>query len=443
MRLQYQKFSDIYKSILSAGLDSVNPRKLINRKLSLKGNILKISGVNFNLSGFAKIYTIGIGKGAAGMCEGLTDVLGEKLSGGIIISGTFYDFKTKKLISLAGDHPYPGKNSLKAGIALNRFVQNIEKNDLVVGLTTGGASAMVQAYPDEINYKDIVNTNKLLIRSGADINEINCVRKNLSTIKGGKLAEKIYPARIISLLISDVIGSDPGTIGSGLFYKDNSTPSDAINILKKYSLWESVGEGIIYYLKNKKKNKFPDKSFIDTFVLGKNIDALNGMQKKSLELGIKSKIITSEESGDVGDAAKRYGILIKNRIYSRNNNDESELLLFGGEFTVNVSGKGDGGRVQEFLLRLLLELKNVNHPFFIAGIGTDGKDGTSDSAGAWIDNETIGKCGNEPMRMISGYLNNNDSHNFFKRFNQLIFTGLTGTNVTDVFLIFLNRPIPR
>ena len=160
-------------------------------------------------------------------------------------------------------------------------------------------------------------------------------------------------------------------------------------------------------------------------------------KERAEELGFISEILSSDEQGDVKSASKRYGELIRRKFSEGKNFNGGILLLSGGEFTVNVTGKGAGGRVQEFLLLLIHELKDIASPFFIAGVGTDGQDGKTDAAGAWINENTYKLSGNEPEVIISRHLENNDSYNYFKKLNQLIYTGPTGTNVMDIFLFFL------
>ena len=439
-----RRFKENYRSILESAIEAVKPKFLLKKNVNTHGETLKIRDEIFDLSEFEKIYVIGIGKGAPSLCDGLIDIFGEKIEKGIIISGENYKPGSEKISSFKGDHPFPGDNSIHAAEELKKFIRNINNKDLVITLLTGGSSAMIISPPEGIGLKDISEINSLLIRSGASIHEINCIRKHLSTIKGGLLAKMIHPARIISLIISDVTGSDPGVIGSGPFYGDPSTFQDAVDILRKYSLIQKVGKTITDHLKKGAAGDIDDTpepddpTFINnrSYIIGENINALNAAKERAEELGLNSEILRSDEQGDVRSASKRYGELIRKRV-SNNTADRGLLLLAGGEFTVKVSGKGEGGRVQEFLLSLLPELKDITTPFLIAGAGTDGRDGKTDAAGAWIDENTFRLSATDPQAVISRYLKNNDSYNYFKKLDQLIYTGPTGTNVMDIFLFFL------
>jgi len=443
MILPSQRFRKDLSSILESALLSVSPETLVKNSLRIEGDTLRIFNEEFNLSEYDNIHMIAIGKGAPSLCKGLMILLGNRINRGIVISEEQYDPESENIVSLKGDHPFPGKNSLVSAGKLKQFVKRVKNKDLVIALLTGGSSSMVVSPPEEISINDLANVNDLLLRSGAEIKEINTIRKHLSTIKGGMLAKMIHPARIISLIISDVIGSDPETIGSGLFSGDKTTFSDALKIMKKYNIEKKSGEKIIKYIKKGERGVISDTpSPADpefknnrTFVIGENINALNGAASMGNKLGYNTEILSDEENGDVRDAAQRFSEMIKNRAGKKGRG--SELLLFGGEFTVSVKGKGKGGRVQEFLLSVLKELKDETFPYLIAGAGTDGKDGNSDSAGAWIDNRTTTKIENTSYSKITRYLADNDSNSFFGKIDQLIHSGPTGTNVMDIFFVFL------
>ena len=451
MILPSQRFSGNYRSVLESALSAVRPEILINATIRLDSDTLITGSEKTDLSRFTNIHVIGIGKGAPALCEGIIGILGDRISSGIVISGEKYEPGSDRITALRGDHPVPGPASMRSGRALIRFIKKIDKEDLLITLITGGASAMAVSPPEGIGLDELSDVNRHLIRSGASISEINCVRKHLSTIKGGLLARLVYPVKILSLILSDVTGSDPGVIGSGLFYGDRSTFRDALDVIMKYPMNNPSETKILEHLHRGclgDINETPepeDKVFgnIFTYILGDNRTALTAAMVKGEQLGFSTEILTSEEKGDVRDAALRYGELVRKKALGQKSVTRDILLLAGGEFTVNVSGSGEGGRVQEFLLRLLTELKDLPSPFFIAGIGTDGRDGMTDAAGAWISDETIGRAENEGIDILL-FLNNNDSHNFFRRIDQLIFTGPTGTNVADVFFFFIRQPvIPR
>ncbi|MEN8222435.1 MAG: DUF4147 domain-containing protein [Acidobacteriota bacterium] len=443
MILPSQRFREDFSYILESALLSVKPETLLKRNTSIKGDTLRISDREFSLNEYNNIHVIGIGKGAPSLCKALSNMLGIRIGSGIVISGEQFDTGAENIIALKGDHPIPGNNSFNSGEKLKQYTKKIENNDLVFTLLTGGSSSMAVSPPQGISINDLAVVNDLLVRSGAAIEEINTIRKHLSTIKGGKLAKMIHPAKIISLIISDVNGSDPETIGSGPFYGDNTSFGDAIKVLQKYGIEKRSGRNVIEYLKRGKEGltgetPSPEDPMFKknkTFVIGKNIDALNGAALKGKELGYRTQILPKEESGDVREAAQKFAKMIGNRVGNKKGGEE--LLLFGGEFTVSVKGRGKGGRVQEFLLFLLKFLKDETFPYLIAGAGTDGKDGNSNAAGAWIDNGTAAKIEGDTDSVIDNFLVNNNSNKFFEKIGQLVQTGATGTNVMDIFLIFL------
>ena len=437
-----QKYKESCFRVIESVLAYVKPENLLDKKLDLDNGLLRINEKSIDLSTFRKIHIIAAGKAATGMTRWVLSHAGDKISGGIIISDSVQSFRHKGIISLKGDHPVPGANSIHCGNELAGYIKNITGNDLVIGLISGGSSSMILAPPDRIDPEEIIRLNRALLKSGADISEINTVRKHLSAIKGGNLAQKILPASIISLLISDVKGDDPGLIGSGIFSGDRSSFEQALLVLRRHSLLRAAGENIIHYLNDgisgkirKNPSGFLPEN-VRSFIIGNNKDALKAAKKAGEDSGFRSKIIGVDEEGDVRSSSTRYARFIKDRLKRTDAAVNGRLFVFGGEFTVSVRGKGLGGRVQEFLLHLLYKIRYVSKPFLVAGIGTDGRDGPTDAAGAWISNETFQQAGN-PVESALKALKNNDSYRFFKETGQLIVTGPTGTNVRDIFFIYL------
>lgn len=440
-----QRFRKKESFILSAALDAVDPEILVRKIFELNSGILRAGKEALNLSNFTKIHILGAGKGVSFFFKGLKKILGSRISGGLIISLEENSFSDNIVRFSPGDHPIPGKNSLKSGSLLKEYVKNICEKDLVISLITGGASSMILRPPSGIDPGNVSRLNKVLINSGAEIGEINCVRKHLSTLKGGMLAELIYPAKTVTLALSDTLSSSPGDIGSGMFSGDPTSFSDALEVLNKYNLKAKAGKTVTSYFEAGIKGDVPetpkpgDNIFKNyTFLLaGDNLTALKAAGKKADQLGFKTQILKPGDSGDVSIAAKKYAKKIKNIIKNRDPCLPPVLLLAGGELTVKVKGDGKGGRNQEFMLAILRELKDIKHPFHISSIGTDGIDGPTDAAGAWINEQTIKKTGEDPEAFIDRYLKNNDSYRFFEKTGNLIKTGATRTNVMDIRMFFI------
>jgi glycerate-2-kinase len=433
------------KKITKNALYAVDPYNLVLNNLKIQENILFIKDKKIDLDKFDKIHIIGCGKGATYLYKGLKKIVGHRISSGIIVSIKEHSFKDKKVKFFEGSHPIPDRKSLDSGTAVYNYVKNeIKSKDLVFFLITGGASSILIKPFQGINFEDKIKINELLLLCGADIREINCVRKHISAIKGGRLAELIFPAKLVTLIVSDIVDSPFEHIGSGPTIGDSTTFSDAYEVLKKYNLIQKLSPGIIdYFLKGINK-EIPDTPSPDSeifsknysFLIGDNLIALESAKKEAEDLGIKTFILTSRDNGEPLQVAKVYSSMVKKIILSKSSFKSPVLLLCGGELSVYVKGKGKGGRNQEFVLNMLKELKPIKKPFYISSIGTDGIDGPTDAAGAWIDEKTINKV-NRLKLNIDSYLKDNDSYHFFQKINQLIKTGPTRTNVMDLRMFYI------
>ncbi|MCK4614624.1 MAG: glycerate kinase [Thermoplasmata archaeon] len=436
---------ELFHRIMTEALKSVDPQLLVKRCVKLKDNTLTIQDGAFDLSGYRNIHVLGAGKGVPFLFHGLKEVLGGRINGGLIISIEEHAFAGEKVRFIPGSHPIPDERSLAAGKAMIEYIQNnVGEDDMVFFLLAGGGSALM-VYPiPPLQLKDIRRMNMLLLKSGASINEINCVRKHMSGLKGGRLAELISPARIITLFVSDVIDSPLEDIGSGPSIGDSTTFKQAHRVLEKYSLFEKMGRGVGTYFKAGLEGRYPETpepgspQFTQNHhvIIGDNSIALGRAKTAADEMGFDAHILTFRDQGNAHAVAKNYASMIKGIVDHGRPFEPPVLLLAGGELTVNVRGSGKGGRNQEFMLALLMELKGVTAPFHILSIGTDGIDGPTDAAGAWIDENSFGKAvemGLDP-RM---YLENNNSYHFFKKLGQLIKTGPTHTNVMDLRMFYI------
>lgn len=436
------------EKIIKQALHAADPRRLIMDNTRVEKDRLFIKDKPFDLSDFDKLHVIGVGKGAPFLFEGLEEVLGGRIAGGIIVSLAAHAFSHNNVEFYAGAHPIPGQESLGAAHALTRYIDaDVGKNDLVFFLVTGGASALLVQPAPGIELQDKIEINKLLLASGADINEINTVRKHISAIKGGKLARLVYPARLISLIVSDIVDSPLADIGSGPSIPGSTSIGDAFRILQKYRLMDRLRPAVRDFFE---KKIAADQKLLRGVHLHKNAHFLLGDNRVALEaaracaenMGIDTHILTSRDKGEAPEAAKIYAAIIKEIIHTRTPFKPPVLLLSGGELTVTLPlppanrKKGKGGRNQVFVLHLLKELKEIDHPFHIVSIGTDGIDGPTDAAGAWIDRETTAKVKRLGLDM-DAYLENYDSYGFFRRLDQLVKTGPTRTNVMDLRMFYI------
>ena len=403
-------------SILDEGLESSHPSVYLKNYV-LKNQIL-FSTSKLDLKKFNQKFLIAIGKSAGTMAEYVSKKI--NFNKGLVVVPKGITPKLKKSIEIINaGHPIPNHNSLKAGKNLISFLSQTEKNDFVLFLISGGGSAL-SVLPDSISLRDKIIVNQILIRSGANINEIACIRKHLSLIKGGRLIQNMNCAGI-SLLVSDVIGNNIGSISSGITYCDKSTFSDSLKIIKKFSLQNKLPQSAIEILKSGLKGEIsetPKKPRIKNIIILNNTSCLSKMKNKSKTLGLKTYVMPNI-TGNLNQVTKM--------IASRALNSKNNCIVFGGEPTVTVTGTGKGGRNQELVLRLYEKLKNQKFKFTIASIGTDGIDGNTKFAGALFSTEY--ECDGK------SYLKNNDSSSFFKKYGGLIKTGITQNNVNDIGVI--------
>ena len=414
-----KKFRDAIK-ILDEGLKYSNPKVgltqyFFRNKIKTKKSIIE-------LKNYENVYVIAIGKAADSMAQFVSSKISFK--SGIVVLPAGYKpiFTMKKIRFFLAGHPLPNNQSLKAGKHIQEFVTSTTKNDFIIFLISGGGSSLV-TLPNYVTLKEKICLNHQLIQCGANINEISCVRKHLSDIKGGKLIQRMSSSGI-SFVLSDVIDDDLSAISSGITYADKTTFSDALKIIKKYKIEKKISRNIINTLNDgidKKIPETPKTPKLQNIIIGNNKNSLLKMRVKAEKLGYDVNVIFNLNS-NVKIAAKQIAKKLKVT--------RKTCIIFGGETTVNVIGSGFGGRNQELVLHLARELKN--HPCIISSIGTDGIDGNTKFAGALISNIN--------MPEFDKYLKNNDSFNFFKKFGGLIHTGPTHSNVNDIGLIIKPNP---
>jgi hydroxypyruvate reductase len=344
------------------------------------------------------------------------------VSQGIVVvpKCTKLSLDSKKFKVFYSDHPLPDKESVRAGKAVQKFVNNCSKGDFILFLVSGGGSSLL-ALPDKITLTEKKHATKLLLQCGATIDEFNCVRKHLSMIKGGKLVQNMN-CDGCALVMSDVVSNDLSVISSGCTYNDNTTFSDAMRVITKYSLEKKLPKKVITHLKHglSTKTSRPNRLTIKNKIIATNQDCLNAMVLKSRSLGLTTKVY-SPVKDDVSVSAKKIVQMIPGK--------KNSCIIFGGEPTVQVKGKGKGGRNQELILQILKLIQNSDHRVVASSISTDGIDGNTTCSGAIIENNS------SSLQEISSYLENNDSYSFFKRHGGLIKTGPTHTNLMDIGLI--------
>ena len=396
--------------ILEAGLDAAKPKISIEK--FVKGKI--------KLKQYQNVYLVAFGKAADSMTKAVDSIT--KIKGGIIVmpKGSRSLVTSKKFQIFKAGHPLPDQTSVRAAKTALQFVESRSKNDFIIFLVSGGSSALM-SFPNGINLNEKISLTKQLLKSGATIQEINCIRKHLSKVKGGRLVQNMK-CGAIALVMSDVLGDDLSSIASGMTYCDKTTFKDALKIIKKYNLGTKIPKKVQTILKkgvSKKIPETPKRSKFKHVIIANNSQCLESMKKISKKFKISTKSITI--SGDVKQVATNLARLAPKK--------KKSVLIFGGEPTVIVKGKGKGGRNQEFVLRLIAKLQNSKRNYIIASIGTDGIDGNTKYAGAISENIT--------KTSVKSYLKKNNSNSYFKKHGGLINTGYTHTNLLDVGVILI------
>ena len=420
-----QNFEDLATSekkrecleILEAGLKAADPENIIPKFVTPEE--IKIQEQILKLSGFSNIYTVAFGKAGDSMTRALNEIIPIKSGIIVIPKGSKSKIKSKKFQIFNSGHPKPDQTSVKAAKEVTKFLQNRREGELVIFLVSGGGSSLL-AIPDDIILDDKIYVTDLLLKSGATIQEFNCIRKHLSKIKGGRLVENIK-CDGIGLVMSDVEGDDLSSIASGTTYMDNTTFLDALNIINKYKLKNKIPLEILQRLEDGFKGKIPEtpkNAKIENYVIANNKDCLKAMESKAKEFGYKVKTI--QVFGNIKDATKT--------IMENISDEQKSCLIFGGETTVEVIGKGSGGRNQELVLRILKNAQNLKK-MIISSMGTDGIDGSTFFAGAITENIKIDES------IIKEFLKNSDSGRFFQKQKSNIRTDFTHTNLMDIGMI--------
>jgi len=424
----------IYKDALKA----IDTFEILNKNVYLEKNKLYIQNDIYDLKKYENIYVIGFGKASARMAIALEHILKDKIKSGLVITKYGHSEKTKKIKILEGGHPLPDNNSLKATEQLLNFLKQTKENDLVINLISGGGSSLLVKPVNSITLSDKKQMTQILLDCGATINEINYLRKYVSEIKGGKLLNHINPSESISLIISDVINDNLEIIASGPTVPSKINKNICKKIIEKYGIKKDLPLNIIKYIFTKKDKEDVKQKIAKykNYIIENNYTALKGAYNSAKKLGYNPIILSSSIYGETKEIVKFHLAIAKEIILTHNPVATPACILSGGETTVTKKGKGKGGRNQEFVLAALIELLQNPLPIAIASIATDGTDGPTDAAGAIIDNSIFQKIKSlklEPEK----YLLKNDSYNFFKKTNNLIFTGPTGTNVMDLHIILV------
>jgi len=426
---------------LESALNVVDPKQLMKSKLLLKNSILKVNRYSFDLKKFDNVYVIGGGKASGSIAEALEQILGQYITKGLVNIPHGSKHKTEIIKFQQASHPTPDKSGVEGTRRMLQIVEQAKKEDLVICLISGGGSSLMPLPRGGITINDKREITDALLKCGATINEINTVRKHISDFKGGWLAKKAYPATVLNLILSDVVGDPLDFIASGPTVPDSTTFNDAIKVLKKYSLWGKTPASIKKVLSNGKKGIIPetpkanDKAFKKVYnvIIGNNRFATLAAREQLRSAGLNTLLLTSTLEGEARHVGVMLASIAREVFMSGNPVPKPAGIIAGGETTVTVTRKGLGGRNQEISLASALKMGGMDG-VVVASLSTDGVDGPTDAAGAIVDGKTIARAAEMDLNPEE-FLVENDSYNFFSKLGDLIFTGSTGTNVNDVSVI--------
>ncbi|MEJ5229019.1 MAG: glycerate kinase [Pseudothermotoga sp.] len=407
--------------------------KIVNETLQylLPENAVIEALKEINLKG--NVIVVAIGKAAWRMANAAKEILGSKITKGVVI--TKYGHSLGEIegfeIYEAG-HPVPDENSVRATGRVLEIVGNLSAEDTVLLLISGGGSALFEKPKGSITLSQLQDLTEKLLRSGASIVEINTIRKHLSMVKGGRFAQRVFPAKVFSLILSDVLGDRIDSIASGPAYPDLTTSEEALKVLEKYKI--SVGSSILQELKEETPKDLPN---VQTKIIGSVRLACERAIEVASQLGYNTMILTTTLACEAKEAGKFLASIAREIVQHDRPIPKPAAVILGGETVVRVNGTGKGGRNQELALSAAIEVDGMEK-VLICSLGTDGTDGPTDAAGGIVDGTTCRRMkalGIEPVKMLL----NNDSYNALKPIGDLLITGPTGTNVNDLVFLLVSR----
>lgn len=434
------------KEIFAAGIAAADPFQAVSRVLRLEKDVLCAGEATLPLVAGAKVHLLAIGKAAGPMAAAAEEILGDYLGEGLAVSKYDHVWPLRKVRLLQAGHPLPDDNGLAATRAVRDLVTKAAATDLVVCLLSGGASALLPAPAAGISLAEKLSTTELLLGCGAGIQEINCVRKHLSTLKGGGLARLVAPRKLLTLVLSDVVGDPLDVIASGPTVADPTSFAEAMAVVGRYQLLQRLPAAVRRHLEQGCVGRIPetpkpgDACFAGQRVqlVGSNSQSLAAAAAAAMRLGYTPLVLTSSLTGETRQVAAVHAAIARELVTSGHPLPPPVCLLSGGETTVTLRGSGRGGRNQEFALAAALGIAKLTDVVILSG-GTDGTDGPTDAAGAIVDGSTLQRArqlGLDPER----HLQHNDAYPFFAALGDLLITGPTNTNVMDLQLVLAGKP---
>lgn len=429
--------------LLQAALAAVDPAAAIRRFVAREGDLLRVGDRLYDLRQYERIFVVGGGKAGAPMAQAIEEILGDRITAGLVNVKYGYTAPTRLIELNQAGHPIPDEKGVAGTQRMVELLKQAGERDLVICLISGGGSALMVLPVPGVSLADKRRLTDALLRSGATIKEINAVRKHLSQVKGGNLARLAYPAEIITLILSDVLGNPLDVIASGPTVPDTSTFADAWKVLEKYDLVEVIPPAIADYLRAGLAGQVPetpkpgDPIFQKTYnlIIGSNEIAVKAAQERARGYGLNTLLLSTFVEGEAREVAIVLAAIAREVVHSNNPIARPACILASGETTVTVRGRGLGGRSQELALAAALKIQGLEDVLILSA-ATDGTDGPTDAAGAIVDGSTVARAlarGLDPQRFLA----DNDSYHFFAQLGDLVVTGPTNTNVNDLMIILV------
>ncbi len=429
--------------IFRASLRAVDPAEAVRRHLLCEGGHLLAGGASYPLDSIERIVLVGAGKASGAMAEAVEGIVGDRIADGLVTVTAGQSFPTRRVRLQPAGHPIPDEAGLRGAETILSLLSSAGERDLVIALISGGGSALLPLPVTGVRLADKQEMTRQLLACGATIKESNVIRKHLSRMKGGRLAAAAAPAHLIALILSDVVGDPLDAIASGPTAPDGSSYADAWAIVQKYDLERTAPLAVLRHMRAGLRGEAPETpkpqdplfAKVRNIIVGSNLQALKGAASRARALGLSPLILSSSVEGDTREVARVHAALAREVRATGNPLPPPACLISGGETTVTLRGKGQGGRNQEFVLVAALEIEGIQD-VVVFSAGTDGADGPTDAAGAIADGATVLRArslGLDPVRV----LDDNDSYHLFQRLGDLVVTGPTNTNVMDIRLILV------
>jgi hydroxypyruvate reductase len=431
---------------IRAALEAVDPAAAVRNAMRREGEALTIGGRRYDLDRYRRILVVGAGKAGAPMAGAVEEILGDRVSAGLVNVKYGYTGPTarrpQRVRLREAGHPLPDENSLAGTREIVDLLRGAGDQDLVLVLVSGGGSALMMLPEEGISLGDYQRLTESLLRSGATINQINTIRKHIEQVKGGRLAQLAAPAEVATLILSDVVGDPLDFIASGPTVPDTTSFADALDVLRRFDLLQQVPRVVVDWLERGQRGDVPetpkpgDPLFerVSTAVVGSLDVAARAAQAGAERAGFETLLLTTYLEGEARDAGLLAGALAKELIRRGRPLSPPACLILGGETTVTVRGEGKGGRNQEIALSAALAIAGLPGVIVVA-LATDGSDGPTDAAGGIVDGSTIERAvalGLDPGAALA----RNDSYAFLEGVGDLLVTGPTNTNVNDLLMVF-------